>query len=603
MVIVSSGTISFSDLQTEFGGTHPISMNEYYADNASGYTFGVSGIPNTGNEISMDDFYGKSKQPILPVSSSISARYTAEGPFTKNANGDITQWDDLSGNNFHVTAAYFRGAVKQATFTKGSKGLVGTSSVNVVKGTNTDGLYFPFALTQGSYTFCYVARYTGDNDNVTYNRRIFDSRDGTGANTLWGFHDKVAGRSHNGNRGWVSSNEYKQSEPDWWMIGVDTEISCRYNGMDSTNEFTLASSSYPLRPVAGFNPTPSINFGKSTGQTNSNETSNWEVLELIFYNKELTEAEKQSVETYFASKYNHISFTQSSATINDFISNCSQQTVLYDKFYTIYDGYKWGYGLSANKWHGPSVKYTSFYTKNNRHYWIMNLQNGSSNNTNLKYSNGGNRNHNNREYVIKTPLNTYGNFKVHGIMNGGGGGGRARGGGAGGQVCFYNASSLYNKTLSYNIGNRGYSNAYNSSGNCSAGGDTIVSWDTTTLTAYGGYEGDNGSGGSTAVVNTPANTSIATYNGGNYGVTYVFRGGAISTGTTEVLLYSDTSFWNIINDSSITNVYSYNSGWWWSNIYGAGGMGYRGGGYDGDRYARYGATGGPGFIITIFDFN
>ena len=132
------------------------------------------------------------------------------------------------------------------------------------------------------------------NSNTTYNRRIFDSRSGTGENTIWGFHDKVAGRSYNGNRGWVSTTEYKQSEPNWWIIGIDTEITARYNGMDCTNYYTfqgspypiisgLTPSSYPLRPPIGFNPIPTINYGAYTGQTNSNETSDWALSCVIIY--------------------------------------------------------------------------------------------------------------------------------------------------------------------------------------------------------------------------------------------------------------------------------------------------------------------------------
>ena len=33
MTITSSGQLKFSDLQTEFGGTNPISLSEYYAGN------------------------------------------------------------------------------------------------------------------------------------------------------------------------------------------------------------------------------------------------------------------------------------------------------------------------------------------------------------------------------------------------------------------------------------------------------------------------------------------------------------------------------------------------------------------------------------------
>jgi hypothetical protein len=60
MVLQSSGPISFSNVQTELGGVNPISLSEYYANASTGYTTGISGIPNTGEEISLSQFYGKS---------------------------------------------------------------------------------------------------------------------------------------------------------------------------------------------------------------------------------------------------------------------------------------------------------------------------------------------------------------------------------------------------------------------------------------------------------------------------------------------------------------------------------------------------------------
>ena len=48
MAIVSSGTVSFLDLQNEFGGTNPITMDEYAAFRTAG----------TGSLISLSDYYG-----------------------------------------------------------------------------------------------------------------------------------------------------------------------------------------------------------------------------------------------------------------------------------------------------------------------------------------------------------------------------------------------------------------------------------------------------------------------------------------------------------------------------------------------------------------
>tara|TARA_B100000212_G_scaffold134203_1_gene100877 strand:- start:1019 stop:1552 length:534 start_codon:yes stop_codon:yes gene_type:complete len=51
MALQSSGAISLQDIQNEFGGSHPISLSEYYGV--------ASGIPSSG-QISISQFYGKS---------------------------------------------------------------------------------------------------------------------------------------------------------------------------------------------------------------------------------------------------------------------------------------------------------------------------------------------------------------------------------------------------------------------------------------------------------------------------------------------------------------------------------------------------------------
>ena len=63
MTIQASGAISFSDLQTEFGGSNPISLNEYYVG-GSNVPSGIGGfnpnsIPSSGT-ISMSQFYDSS---------------------------------------------------------------------------------------------------------------------------------------------------------------------------------------------------------------------------------------------------------------------------------------------------------------------------------------------------------------------------------------------------------------------------------------------------------------------------------------------------------------------------------------------------------------
>lgn len=55
MALPTSGTLSHSAIQTEFGGSHPIRMTEYYG--ADHY----NGLPSSGT-ITANDFFGKSRR-------------------------------------------------------------------------------------------------------------------------------------------------------------------------------------------------------------------------------------------------------------------------------------------------------------------------------------------------------------------------------------------------------------------------------------------------------------------------------------------------------------------------------------------------------------
>lgn len=71
MALQSSGAISLNDIQTEFGGSNPIGINEYY---------GVApGIPASG-QISIGNFYGASAAPTY----SITAFQMAGGGYSRS---------------------------------------------------------------------------------------------------------------------------------------------------------------------------------------------------------------------------------------------------------------------------------------------------------------------------------------------------------------------------------------------------------------------------------------------------------------------------------------------------------------------------------------
>jgi hypothetical protein len=61
MTLPSSGPIALSNLQTEYGGTNPVGLNEYYAG-LNYVPLGADAIPQSG-AISMNTFYGRNLSP------------------------------------------------------------------------------------------------------------------------------------------------------------------------------------------------------------------------------------------------------------------------------------------------------------------------------------------------------------------------------------------------------------------------------------------------------------------------------------------------------------------------------------------------------------
>lgn len=84
---VPTGTASLSDIQTEFGGSNPISLSEYY-----GFVSNPSGIPASG-VISIDDFRGKENVYTL-TSDTFTSTITLAAD---DINGSAGAWVGVSG--------------------------------------------------------------------------------------------------------------------------------------------------------------------------------------------------------------------------------------------------------------------------------------------------------------------------------------------------------------------------------------------------------------------------------------------------------------------------------------------------------------------------
>jgi len=81
MALQSSGAIKLSEIQTEFGGSNPISLSEYYAADV--------GVPGSG-EISIADFYGTSSALNVTVTQAIYTSGTSAIYYGRFINGSVS---------------------------------------------------------------------------------------------------------------------------------------------------------------------------------------------------------------------------------------------------------------------------------------------------------------------------------------------------------------------------------------------------------------------------------------------------------------------------------------------------------------------------------
>lgn len=96
MALPTSGPLSLNDIQTEFGGSNPISLSEYYAGGANvpaGTTGTYGAVPSSGT-ISIRNFYGTSKVVYRLDANTYSdfgvqGLLAAEVAFYVNSNGTV----------------------------------------------------------------------------------------------------------------------------------------------------------------------------------------------------------------------------------------------------------------------------------------------------------------------------------------------------------------------------------------------------------------------------------------------------------------------------------------------------------------------------------
>jgi hypothetical protein len=119
MAIQSSGAISLSDIQTEFGGSNPISISEYYRGGTY-VTPNNTSVPTSGT-ISLSNFYGATKQFSFTVSSNqqemnlstyaTSVGWDGSSPIVMTIASGVYIWSDSTSTGALIIPSSLNGLV------------------------------------------------------------------------------------------------------------------------------------------------------------------------------------------------------------------------------------------------------------------------------------------------------------------------------------------------------------------------------------------------------------------------------------------------------------------------------------------------------------
>ena len=218
------------------------------------------------------------------------------GHFTADSwDEDGNTWKDLSGKGNDITDVTGTPVVFDAD---------DSSKQKYVYGGKEDGFRVPQeCLTRGKkYTFFHVTRY-GSQIKAEQNR-IFD---GVDANNLSGFHNQHIAMAHRDGSGaighWWAEDDYMKhfyglgaDETAKFTINVDQKQKFRVDGITRTGH----SSG---REIVTSQMTVNMGQAVAGGWGGHGERSVWNIGEMIFFNRELSEDEVYKIENYLFKKW------------------------------------------------------------------------------------------------------------------------------------------------------------------------------------------------------------------------------------------------------------------------------------------------------------
>lgn len=255
------------------------------------------GTPNIPSTV-LAGLLGVSSSSNLPSNLAPFARYEAVNynPLTK-------VWVDSSGNARNTQSGRITGQPTLVTTIENQN--ASTVSFKAVQGVTSDSLRFDNPIfTDGSYTLFHVSRYTGGS-----NGRIVTT---DYSNWLSGHWNNNAGVAYH--NGWVTPVQNLHYTD--WLISTDYEYAYRSNGVERGS----GAGDRMLPPLV----------------INNGENSNFQIAELIIFDRKLSTSEIENVERYLSTKYgvalgdnsnqgssNSVPLASNFSARADAITNCS----------------------------------------------------------------------------------------------------------------------------------------------------------------------------------------------------------------------------------------------------------------------------------------
>jgi len=286
MALQGSGAISFANIQTEFGGSNPIGINEYYRNGAN-VTGNNTSVPTSGT-IDMADFYGTS---LLQPYETTDLFGDNSGVFLFRLNNTTAE---AQGNAGAMSAFGGSGSINYSTDTPNSSKISHSfnhlTNGRSLRTTNTG------SVNDSSFTISMWMKsaFHGSNDFA-----MFQFDDGSNVNGSWfgkANHGAEVGYFPRNTSGGGGFNRMSNSSSQLLLNNTWQHFMFTVNGSGNSSNFYIDNG---LRgKTVGSNTPPETESKFLLGirrDSNAGQRKNWKVCQVRLFNKVLSSSERSTV--------------------------------------------------------------------------------------------------------------------------------------------------------------------------------------------------------------------------------------------------------------------------------------------------------------------